>query len=169
MTEPVDAIPHSSNIREVPISSLSLGKRQAVLGKAWADIYSDPSKPPTSSAEIVLRNPAVFLRDVDKVKLPEDIRGKWKELSAFADSLAQIAATNPVEWGSVNGLDKLQQLVFTGNVKPDFRRSIGDVMKVSSDLFAESVDVSPGDQRYFAGNVVGAESWLARASQPQTV
>jgi hypothetical protein len=162
MPEPVDAsIPTSTP--ESPVIPLSIGERQVNAAKGWAEIYADSNRTPNNSAEIALRTPAVYSREVDRITLPPELRNKWHKLLAHCDSLAELASHTPTEWGNINGLDKLQAMVYRGNVKLDFRRSVADMMEASSKLYEESAEVAPGDQKYFEGNVIAAESWLARA------
>lgn len=139
--------------------------RQAILGKEWAEIYSDLNRKLVNTSEIILRNPAVYSRDIDRLNLPEELRDKWRNLSAFADSVSTVAAVKPIDWGNVKGLDRIQSMVFRGDINPDFRGTIGDIMKASSNLFSESVKLSPGDTDYFKGNVVAAEAWIREHHQ----
>lgn len=134
--------------------------KQAKLGKEWAIVYADENKPLVNSAEIVLRNPAVYARDLERHKLPENLNDEWKKLNDFADSLSTVAALKPTEWGNVNGLDRIQSMIFRGDINPVFRGAVGDIMKASSDLFSRSVKIVPGNTDYFKGNVVAAEAWI---------
>jgi hypothetical protein len=137
---------------------------QAMAGDSWAALYADRSagKLP-SSAEIVLRNPSVYVHDVSPRQLPEGLQDRWLAVMEFTDAVVQQAKTVDHEWGrEVNSLEKLQSLVFSGEIDPAYRGAVGDVMRASSRLFAESVREVPGNTRYYAGNVIAAASWLSR-------
>lgn len=149
---------------EITNDPQQVAEQQLLLGNAWADIYANGSagdNRPDQSAEITLRNPAVYLQDLDRQQLPEDLQEGWKVLLSYGESLASIAATKPVEWSpGVSSLEKIQNLMYSGNIDPDFCSSVADVMRFASGLFAKSTQIVPGNTPYFAGNVQGMESWL---------
>jgi hypothetical protein len=97
------------------------------------------------------------------------LRAEWEKLSVFADSVSSIAAVRPIDWGNISGLDRIQSMVFRGEIKPDFRGTVGDIMRISSDLFARSVRVAPGNTEYYKGNVAGAEAWIKNYRQAPPV
>ncbi len=145
----------------------TLAERQVALATAWADIYRyAPSDIRVTSAEIVLRNPAVYIENINLPSLPEELQDRWRKLLTFSKSLTAIAATEPIsDDAKINGLHDVQQLVFTDRVNPDFRGSVGDLMRASSALFAESTKHIAGDTHYYQGNIEGGEAWLLRHQQ----
>ena len=149
--------------------------KQATLGREWAAIYSDPNRQLVNTAEIVLRNPAVYLRNLDRHNPPEQLRTEWLKISALADVVSTAAAVKSEDWGNIKGLDRIQNMVFRGAINPDFRGTVGDLMRVSSDLFSRSVklapgsvDYQPGMEEYYQGNVAAAEGWIRDYRQVQS-
>ncbi len=153
--------PELSN-SELETNPQQVAEQQVATAQEWATLYADPGREQGSkSAEIVLRNPLVYLRDVNPQSLPEELQTRWHKLLDFSEALAVAAATRPVEWGAdVVGLEKIQGLVRDGDIDPAFRGSVADVMKASSALFADSTQHIPGNTKYYAGNVRGAANWL---------
>ena len=149
---------------EITNDPQQVAEQQLALGMAWADIYANGTSRdnrPDQSAEITLRNPAVYLQDLDRQQLPEDLQKGWNVLLSFAGSVATIAATKPVDWSpGVSSLEKIQNLMHSGNIDQDYCGSVADVMRSASELFAKSTQIVPGNTPYFAGNVQGMESWI---------
>ncbi len=145
---------------ELPTTPQEVADRQRVVGEQWATAYAEQ---PAGSAEIVLRNPAVYLNDVNTFQLPGEQQEKWGKLSDAADAAVRIAGTVEHTWSSSSTpLERLQSLVRDKEIDPNYRSIVADIMRVSSDLFAESVEIVPGNTNYYAGNVLGAESWLPK-------
>lgn len=156
---------HESKLSQLETDPMAVADQQVIWAKKWAELYSDPEagKPP-KSAEIILRNPQVYVTELERGHLPKELETKWHQLLDFCDSLATTAANETIDWGeNSSGLDKIQNLVFTGRVNADYRASIGDVMRNSSALLAESTKHVPGNTKYMAGNVYSAEGWYSRA------
>jgi hypothetical protein len=140
-----------------------IGRYQAELGQEWAAAYTDMSQEvPPASAELALRNPQVYMQDSRLVaSLPPGLRERWNRLDAFAQGVASRGETRPKEWSEqASGLDKVQSLVESGEMSPSVRGGVGDVIRESSDLFADSVVIYPGNLKYLQGNVLGAASSL---------
>lgn len=141
----------------------SIATRQAVLGEEWARIYSDPNLPINNRAEMVLRNPSVYLNDIDPAKLPEGLQDRWHNLLGFCDGLAAQADTGTASWTpEAHGLEKIQTMVQGGRVDPSHRKNVGFVIRSSSNLFAESVPHIPGNTAYYQANLDSAEDSLQR-------
>lgn len=158
---------------EIANSPEQIAQRQLISGNEWAELYANDSSEdaPMKSAEIVLRNPCVYLNDISNDfsfnKLSEDLRTRWNSLLVFSDAVVRVAGTEDKEWNeSTSGIEKLQGLMYSGSVNPKFRGSIADVMRLSSELFAESSVIIPGNTHYYEGNVRGMESWITRHRQP---
>lgn len=135
---------------------------QVTLSQQWAEAYADPAAEAADrSAEIILRNPSIYLTDINPAQLPEDLKDRWSDLLSFTEATVAHAATVEHQWSSnASSLEKLQALVRDGEVDPRFRGTVADVMRNASTLFAESTKQIPGNTRYYAGNVVGAAGWL---------
>lgn len=56
--------------------------------------------------------------------------------------------------------------MFTGNINPEHRISIANVIREASKVFSESVAINPGNTRYYSGNVIGMQGWINRYRQP---
>jgi hypothetical protein len=143
----------------------SIATRQAILGEEWARIYADPNVPINNRAEMILRNPSVYLQDVDPAQLPGELPVQWQRLLGFCDGLAAQADTEPVSWAPhVHGLEKLQTMVQGGRVDPGFRGPVGFVIRSASNLFAESLPHVPGPMNpaYYQANLDSAEASLQR-------
>lgn len=160
---------------EPPISSLpgeatddtSIAARQTALGQEWSRVYSNPDLPLDNNAELILRNPTVYLHDVDPTQLPEELQNRWHQLLGFCEKLADIADTETASWtGNTHGLERIQTLVYGGRISPDFRGSVGDVIRVSSGLFAESLQHLPGDTAHYQANIDSADSYLGKHRPP---
>lgn len=138
----------------------SIAEQQRQLGAEWAEAYA---REPSQSAEIALRNPTVYLRDVAVSTLPERLQAGWAELLDTSEKLVSAAETTKTEWGTdVSGIEKLQGRMFSGNLKPEYREPIAEVIRGASVLFADSSQFRPGNTNYYAGNVHGMRGWLDR-------
>ncbi len=150
---------------ELANNPAQLGELQRQVGLEWADFYAANIEP-DNGAEIVLRNPAVYLRDVRPIQLPEKLRKEWVGLLEYSDAVAKVASTEDSGFSNdTSGIEKIQSLMNSGRINSDFRGSVGDIMRISSRLFAESIVVVPGNTSYYAGNVVGMEAWFSRRLQ----
>lgn len=154
-----------SPTRNPEADPLSVATQQVSLAEKWAALYADPSQEKgPASAEIILRNPSVYLSSINPGDLPESLQDQWAKLLSFSDEAAAFVAAEPVEWGAgTTGLEKIHGLVRDGNVNPLARGAVGAVMRISSALFSESTQHLPGNTQYYAGNVEGAAGWLDRA------
>lgn len=140
-----------------------IASEQVRLANEWANIYANPDIEPDKGAEIILRNPSIYLDDVERRSLPEDLQLGWQKVEALADQVAESGATEDMEWGiDTTGLGKVQSLVFSGRMNPMLRGSVADIMRISSGLLSESMKHAPGRQSYYAGNVRAASGWLTR-------
>lgn len=140
------------------LGPMSVAEQQLQLGTEWAQVYAAE---PVQSAEIALRNPVVYLRDVSMADLPEGLQAGWAELLDTSEKLVNAAETVKEEWGSdVSGIEKLQVKMFSGNLKPEFREPISQVIADASKLFADSSRFRQGNTTYYAGNVKGMQGWL---------
>ena len=139
-----------------------VAEQQRLLGAEWADLYAtDVDKHSFKNAEIVLRNPLVYLQGLRPNQLPKDLTEKWSNLLNLSETVAVVAATEDKEWSTgVTGIEKIQSLMFSGSIDPAYRGSISDIMRLSSELFAESTMIVPGNTSYFAGNIRGMSSWI---------
>lgn len=157
---------HASTIDQLkqdPFNVELVADTQANLGQEWAAIYGNPTIEPDKSAEIILRNPSVYLHDVSPNQLPEELQKKWTDSLSYADTIAENASTEQQEWGrEVSGFEKLQSLVRDGEIKSTHRGAVADIMRSASALFAESTLHVPGNTKYYAGNLMGAASWLPK-------
>jgi len=157
---------HSSTIDQLkqnPFNVELVADTQANLGQEWAAVYGDMNIEADNSAEIILRNPSVYLHDVSPRQLPGELQEKWTDALSYADTIAQHAATQQHKWGrDVGGFEKLQSLVRDGEVKPTHRGAIADIMRSASTLFAESTKHVAGNTKYYAGNLMGAASRLPK-------
>src|ERR1039458_9955438 len=91
----------------------SVAARQTALGEQWAKVYSNPEVPIENQAEMILRNPVVYLHDVNPHELPEELQDRWHKLLAFSSTLADVAATRTTSWSSAaHGLERVQTLVY---------------------------------------------------------
>src|ERR1700722_20892396 len=135
------------------VNTPSLGEQQATLGREGAKIFRDFSIPLDSSAEIVLRNPAAYSRNLDKIDLPEILKDRWIRILNYSDYLTKRAAKQTHTWEEdekdLNGLEKLRQLVGAGNINSGFRDEVAGVMEGASELFAESIETVPGDTKSY--------------------
>jgi hypothetical protein len=155
--EPITPAPEETT------DTVSLATRQAVLGEEWARIYGDTNLPVNNRAEMILRNPSVYLNDIDPAQLPVGLQDRWHKLLGFCDSLADQADTETTRWSpSAHGLEKIQTMVQGGRVNPRYRGLVGFVIRDSSSLFAESVFHIPGNTTYYQGNLDSAEDSLQR-------
>ncbi|HUD07389.1 MAG TPA: hypothetical protein VMR34_05890 [Candidatus Saccharimonadales bacterium] len=150
----------SPSLEELERDPGLVARKQSELGIDISKLYANPEMNlPDGVAEIVLRNPAVYLKDVGSGQLQPDLHESWTRLLGFSDHVAQLAATKDSEWASgTSGLDKIQHIVFGGEVKPEFRRTVADIIRQASVLFGASTSTSgaEGNTRYYAGNVWGA-------------
>ncbi len=139
-----------------------IGERQRILGAEWANLYAKHAdKHSFKNAEIVLRNPIVYLQGLHPDQLPKEIEERWSKLLDFSEDVVSVASSEDKEWSAgTTGIEKLQTLMFSGSVNPEYRGSISDILRLSSELFAESTAIIPGDSKYFAGNVRGMEGWI---------
>ena len=144
-----------------------VAERQLTLGNEWADLFAEKGNVELAkSAEITLRNPIVYLRDVSPSQLNEELKQEWSELLAFSESLVNVAQVDTKEWSnSTSGLEKLQQLMCVGAINPDYKGSISDVIRKSSKLFSESSRLVPGNTAYYAGNVQGMAGWIQKRQE----
>ena len=155
--EPQPPAPAESN------GGAPVAARQAALGEEWARVYADQDRPIDNNAELVLRNPVIYLHDVNPHELPEGLQDRWNKLLGFCVVLADIADPEPASWTSqTHGLERVQTLVHGGRISPDFRGSVGDVIRVSSDLLAESVEYLPGRTANYQANLDSAYSYLQK-------
>lgn len=153
------------NTTEKVVSDPQLvAQKQVVLASQWAELYEDSnSEQGPSSAEIVLRNPAMYLGDIDPNLLPDELQDKWQKFIEYCDFLAKQATGSSAEQNSnLIGVEKILALVRDGEYNPDYRGDMAEVMRQSSSLFAESVKHIPGNSKYYEGNVQGATSRLER-------
>jgi hypothetical protein len=155
-----------NELRENPNNPELVADMQAALGREWAAEYGNPDNEMNPSAEIILRNPSVYLHEVRPGHLPDDLRKRWEDVLELSDLVAEQAATEQHTWGSatnrVSGLEKIQALVRDGEIKETYRGAVADIMRNSSDVFAESTKYVKGNTQYFAGNVIGAAGWLKK-------
>lgn len=142
------------------LTSPSVAEQQRQLGAEWADVYANA---PVQSAEIALRNPAVYVRDEDITSLPEGLQGRWSEILDTSEKLVSAAETTVSEWGTgISGLDKLQTRMFDGQLKTEYSAPIAQIIRDASELFAESSQFRAGNTEYYAGNILGMQSWIKR-------
>lgn len=153
-----------SQAPEAENSVISVAQKQASLGAQWAAIYSNPAIAVDPNAETILSNPSLYLNGIELNKLPEDLDAKWHSLLDFSEALVAIAGHPDIRWGDVNGIGKLQSLVASNSIDPAFRGSVGDVIRLSSNLFAESSPYEPGDTRFYANKIHEAEKELSKHS-----
>ncbi|MBA2278860.1 hypothetical protein H0V99_00240 [Candidatus Saccharibacteria bacterium] len=160
MNEALNADPYHS----LETSPELVASEQLRLADEWARIYGNPTaEGPDRSAEIILRNPAVYLNDVDMRRLPEHLQSGWKKTLQFAEDIARIGATKDYEWStSANSLEKVQSMVFCGEM--NLPGSVSDLMREAAGLFAQSTKYDPGNTSYYAGNIRGASGWLTHAT-----
>jgi hypothetical protein len=145
----------------------SVAAQQAALGEQWAKVYANPEVPIENRAEMILRNPVVYLHDINPHELPEELQDRWHKLLGFSASLADVAATRTNRWSSAaHGLERVQTLVYAGEINPDFRGAVGDVMRVSSNLFAESTGYLPGNTANYQATLDSADASLQRHRLP---
>lgn len=144
-----------------------VAEQQVAVARSFATLYAGPSNEKSiTSAEIVLRNPLAYLRDVSLDSLPETLGERWRQVNGWANDIADKCVTERMEWGQgLNGLEKLQNLVDKGKVDPFYRDMVAGVMVSSSNVFAESTKHVPGNTRYFEGNVIGAMNRLNYPAQ----
>ncbi len=156
------------NYPELQQSPQQVGELQLSLGSEWADIFAvTGTTEQAKSAEITLRNPLVYLNDVRLSQLPEEIQDKWANLLILGEEVVKAAGTEDKKWSrSSSSLEKLQSLMFTGNINPEHRISIANVIREASKVFSESVAINPGNTRYYSGNVIGMQGWINRYRQP---
>ncbi len=150
------------------LSPTEIGKRQVEVAQRWAEIYQKDRSMTgggASTAEIVLRNPAVYAREVPHSSLPESLKKMWANLEKLAEALSVVADMRHTEWGDIGGLDRIQHMVQAGSLDSHYRGAAADIMVTSSDLFDRSTELVPGNSRYFADNVTGAEAWLAQSKR----
>ncbi len=144
---------------EQVLNAETIAAQQRQLGDEWADLYA-AQETPLKTAEIALRNPVVYLRNVSLSSLPEGQREGWSAFLENTDKLVELAKTTENEWAAdTNGLDKLQNLMFSGSLDPKYREPIAQKIREASTLFADSSDFRSGNTAYFAGNVRAMDSW----------
>ena len=140
-----------------------VASEQVRLADEWARVYADPDHEPTTSAEIIFRNPSVYLNDVNRSQLPEDLKLGWEKAEKFAEQIVSFGDSKETEWSRyASPIEKVQSLVQSGSMNPMVRGSVADLMRVSAGLFSESTKHIPGNTPYYAGNVRGAAGWLNR-------
>lgn len=148
------------NYNPETLDPMSVAEQQRELGAQWANVYANE---PNKSAEIALRNPLVYLRDVPMTTLPDNLQASWEELLDTTDKLVSAAATSETEWGAdVSSIEKLQQKMFTGDLKPEYSLPIAEIIRDASALFADSSQLRGGNTQYYAGNIKGMQSWIER-------
>lgn len=145
------------------LDQMSVAEQQRELGSQWAEVYAQE---PVQSAEITLRNPTVYLQDVALSSLPDGLQASWAELLDTTEKLVNVAETTKSEWGiDISSIGKLQHRMFTGELKPEYRQPIADVIREASKLFADSSQLRAGNTEYYAGNIQGMQGWLRRHQQ----
>lgn len=144
---------------EQVLSAESIAEQQRQLGDEWADLYA-AQETPLKTAEIALRNPVVYLRDVSLSNLPENIREKWGACLETTDKLVELAQTSDSVWSQgTNGIEKLQHLMVSGNLDSKYREPIAQTIRDASTLFADSSVIREGNTPYYDGNVRAMDSW----------
>lgn len=149
---------------EISNDPQQIAEQQRLLGAEWADLYAQgANKHSFNSAEIVLRNPLVYLQGLNPNQLPVDIEERWSNLLDFCEDVIKVAATEDKDWSvGTTGLEKVQSLLVSGSMDKGYRGSVSDIIRISSELFAESTLIIPGNTSYFAGNIRGMSSWIDR-------
>lgn len=149
------------------IDAAFFAEQQEFVGEQWAILYANLKIEPDTSAAIVLHNPAAYLRELHRLKLPAETLKRWTDLNDTCDVVAQTSSTEPVEWETnVTGIDKLQFLVKSGYINPQHRGAVAEIMRRSSKLLADAVRPPhslsdlPGYIPHYAGNLTGAVSAL---------
>lgn len=149
-----------ADLRELSTSPQAVAERQKQAGEMWAIEYANKVD---ASAEIILRNPIVYLNDVNVNLLPMEHQENWSKVLEAAKTAVLLAGTGEVEgYSSASPLEQLQSLVFSNQIDPSYRGTVSDVMRVASNAFSDSVQHIPGNTGYYAGNVIRAESWLPK-------
>jgi hypothetical protein len=143
------------------LTPTELVQEQRRLGAEWADAYA-AAEYPLSGAEIVLRNPSVYLHDVDIKQLPDDLQRRWTGVNHLADGVVSLTtAADQSRWSpGTSGVAKLQHLMVAGELGTDSKGATADVLKAASEVFADSARILPGNTKYYAGNVKAMGSWL---------
>ncbi|MDO8336584.1 MAG: hypothetical protein Q7T74_07485 [Candidatus Saccharibacteria bacterium] len=145
---------------EFEISPKEVADKQVELAQQWAKKYEDPSLDEApKDAEIILRNPAFYLGDVNLENLPEDLQKEWEGFLKYCDIIVDHSTdgdTNEV----TNVVEKIRTMIESGQYDPDFRSDMAEVMRQAAQLFAKSTMYSPGKTSYYAEKVQAAATRL---------
>jgi len=144
---------------QLPAKQLSLSNRiaeQYLLPDADARLVRN--------ADVVLKNPINYLKGLQKEQLPRGLQEKWHKLLDFSEAVAKISGIDERSFSDgTTGLEKIQTNMNDGNIDPNFRGTISDVLRVSSELFAESYAMLPDNNHaYYMENVEFMDSLLAK-------
>lgn len=151
---------------------LQIAELQRTAGTELANLYATSSlySIARNSAEVVLRNPTVYLQDPSHNQLPEELQSGWSNLQDLSAAVVKLAAPEDKGWSADDlGIKRLQSLLYAGNLK-SCHRLIADVMEMASRLFAESIKAVPGNSDYtpyYDGNVKVMQNLLIRSKQSQ--
>ncbi|MCL4392745.1 hypothetical protein M1145_01215 [Patescibacteria group bacterium] len=141
-----------------------IARDQLDYGEKWADILIlNGMKGLEQGTEMALRNPVVYLQETNLEQLPVELHQKWTNLLDLSEAFVQIAGTEKRDWGkSVSGLEKLQNLMQSGSIEPNYQVII-DIIRLSSQLFEQSITKVPGnvDSTYYQGNIEAMKSHIS--------
>ncbi|NTW61895.1 hypothetical protein HGB25_00550 [Candidatus Saccharibacteria bacterium] len=140
---------------------VELAEQQVQLADVWAELYSRPDyHGHGKSAEVILRNPSVYLGDIDASQLPQDLQDRWLKFMTQASECVAISSTIPMQPDDKTGLNRLKDLVENENVRTEARPDVAKLVVQASRLFADSVQHVPGATDYYQKNVEAAAASL---------
>jgi hypothetical protein len=127
----------------------------------WAELYSRPNYyGHGKSAEVILRNPSVYLSDIDISQLPTDLQNHWLKFMSDANEVVAVSSIVPLQPDNKSGLDRLKDLVEHEYVRPEARPDIAKLVVQASRLFADSTQHIPGATDYYQKNIEAAAASL---------
>lgn len=149
-----------------------VAERQREFGSRWADALSDAAIPgmlPLFSAEIALRNPVNYAKDVPSVLLPTELDHQWQVLQDRSSIIVNATVGPHYEWAPESQpLDRLYELLKedkTPYLTTPILGAIAGVIRDASELFARSSIEQPGNTEYYDGNIAAMESRLPAQRQ----
>lgn len=148
--------------KEIINDLLAVAKQQSILGAESADIFAATGTSELAKgAAITLRNPSAYLQDVNLEQLPKYLQESWESVLKLSETLVKVSDTENKDWDSgTSDIAKLQSLMSSGSIDTKYKGLMSDVMRLSSDLFADSTAMVPGNTDYYKGNVQGMQSWI---------
>ena len=135
-----------------------VAQEQREYGLRWGKIFYEHDRP--KSAEISLRNPAVYLNEDNPRRLSESLKEEWFNLLDYGTELISLIGEDENDWATnTTSVEKIQSFVRDGKISERFKGSVSDFIIWSSDLFSRSIREVPGNLTYYQVNTIGMDGW----------